>query len=98
VPEKESFRTGYADPAEDRFVVGSPEDCLAALPPWRGLGVDHVVLRTDWAGTPVGSARAPVALLAPRGGPRSSPAGPRPDQKESSWTSASSSPSPTTAG
>ncbi|GAA1836766.1 LLM class flavin-dependent oxidoreductase [Pseudonocardia ailaonensis] len=64
MPEQESFRTGYADLAQDRFVVGSPEDCLAALLPWRELGVDHFVLRTDWAGMPVEHALASVELLA----------------------------------
>jgi alkanesulfonate monooxygenase SsuD/methylene tetrahydromethanopterin reductase-like flavin-dependent oxidoreductase (luciferase family) len=94
LPDKESFRMDYSDLAEDRFVVGSPEDCLAALLPWRELGVDHFVLRTHWAGMPVEHALASVALLAREVAPdlRRSP------EKEKSWTSASSSPSPTTAG
>jgi alkanesulfonate monooxygenase SsuD/methylene tetrahydromethanopterin reductase-like flavin-dependent oxidoreductase (luciferase family) len=106
MPVKESFDRDYADLAEDRFVVGSPEDCLAALLPWRDLGVDHFVLRTDWAGMPVGDALASVELLAREVAPvlRSSPAGTpdgngtAPEKKDTSWTSASSSPSPTTAG
>lgn len=65
MPDKESFRADYADLAHDRFVVGSPDDCLAALLPWRDeLGVDHFVLRTDWAGMPVADALASVELLA----------------------------------
>ncbi|MCW0216445.1 MAG: LLM class flavin-dependent oxidoreductase [Pseudonocardia sp.] len=103
MPDKESFRAGYSDLAEDRFVVGSPEDCLAALLPWRDeIGVDHFVLRTDWAGMPVEDARASLDLLAREVAPvlRSTAAGTRSDTpgRGSPWTSASSSPSATTAG
>ncbi|MCE0762812.1 LLM class flavin-dependent oxidoreductase [Pseudonocardia kujensis] len=100
MPVKESFDRDFVELAEDRFVVGSPEDCLAALLPWRELGVDHFVLRTDWAGMPVGDALASVELLAREVAPvlRPAPAGPTPEKKDTSWTSASSSPSPTTAG
>lgn len=65
MPGSESFRVGYEDLAQDRFVVGSPEDCIAALLPWRDeLGVDHFVFRTDWAGMPVEAARTSLDLLA----------------------------------
>lgn len=65
LPGAETFRTGYDALARDRFVVGTPEDCLAALLPWRDeVGVDHFVLRTDWAGMPVEDARASLDLLA----------------------------------
>ena len=65
LPGKESFRVDYADLADDRFIVGSPEDCLEALLPWRDdLGVDHFVLRTEWAGMPVDDASASIDLLA----------------------------------
>ena len=65
MPDRESFRMGFDDLARDRFVVGSPDDCVAALRPWRDeLGVDHFVLRTDWAGLPVEHARASLSLLA----------------------------------
>lgn len=65
MPDTESFRADYEDLAQDRFVVGSPDDCLAALLPWRDeLGVDHFVLRTDWPGMPVADALASVELLA----------------------------------
>lgn len=65
MPGTESFRVGYDDLSRDRFVVGSPEDCTAALLPWRDeLGVDHFVFRTDWAGMPVEAARTSLDLLA----------------------------------
>lgn len=32
----------------DAFVIGSPEDCVAALAPYRALGVTHVTVRLLW--------------------------------------------------
>nr|WP_281456683.1 LLM class flavin-dependent oxidoreductase [Saccharopolyspora sp. TS4A08]MDI2030370.1 LLM class flavin-dependent oxidoreductase [Saccharopolyspora sp. TS4A08] len=65
MPDRESFRTDYAELADDRFIVGSPQDCVDALLPWRdSLGVNHFILRTDWAGMPVEDALASLHLLA----------------------------------
>lgn len=65
MPDEESFRADYTELADDRFIVGSPQDCLEALLPWRDeLGVNHFVLRTEWAGMPVEDARASINLLA----------------------------------
>ncbi|WP_406690030.1 LLM class flavin-dependent oxidoreductase [Saccharopolyspora sp. ID03-671] len=65
MPDRESFRTDYAELADDRFIVGSPQDCVDALLPWRdSLGVNHFILRTDWAGMPVEDALSSLHLLA----------------------------------
>lgn len=64
MPDKESFRTAYEELSNDRFVIGTPDDCLEALLPWRDLGVDHFLFRTDWAGMPVGDALSSIELLA----------------------------------
>lgn len=94
LPGNESFRTGYSDLAEDRFVVGSPEDCLAALLPWRDeLGVNHFVLRTEWAGMPVDDALASLDLINREIAPVL-----RTPERKPQWTSESSFPSRTTAG
>lgn len=64
MPDKESFRMPYEELAQSRFVVGSPEDCIDQLRPWREeLGVDHFIFRTNWAGMPIEDALASVALL-----------------------------------
>lgn len=64
MPDKESFRIPYQELAKGRFVVGSPEDCLEQLLPWRDrLGVNHFVFRTDWAGMPAEDAARSVELL-----------------------------------
>ncbi|MFC4002945.1 LLM class flavin-dependent oxidoreductase [Prauserella oleivorans] len=64
MPDRESFDMPYEDLARQRFVVGSPEDCVRALLPWRDeLGADHLILRTHWAGMPVEHALRSVELL-----------------------------------
>lgn len=64
MPDKESFRMPYDELAQSRFVVGSPQDCIEQLLPWRDeLGVDHFVFRTNWAGMPVEDALSSLALL-----------------------------------
>ncbi len=58
MPDNETFDQEFADLLEDRFALGSPEDCFEQLRPyWENLGVSHLILRTHWAGMP-----APVAL------------------------------------
>ncbi|MGH8869164.1 MAG: LLM class flavin-dependent oxidoreductase [Actinomycetes bacterium] len=64
MPDKESFRMPYEELERSRFVVGSPEDCIEQLLPWRRLGVDHFVFRTDWPGMPAAGALSSVDLLA----------------------------------
>ena len=64
MPEKESFDTAYEELAADRFIVGSPEDCVEALQPWVELGVGRLILRTHWSGLPAEDAIDSIRLLA----------------------------------
>jgi alkanesulfonate monooxygenase SsuD/methylene tetrahydromethanopterin reductase-like flavin-dependent oxidoreductase (luciferase family) len=64
MPEPESFDRAYEELAEDRFIVGSADDCIAALLPWRHeVGVDHFIFRTHWAGLPVEDSLSSIDLL-----------------------------------
>ncbi|MDO5683332.1 MAG: LLM class flavin-dependent oxidoreductase [Propionibacteriaceae bacterium] len=63
MPERDAFDAAYADLADQRFIVGSPADCLAALRPWLDLGVTDLVLRTHWAGMPTEHALESIRLL-----------------------------------
>jgi alkanesulfonate monooxygenase SsuD/methylene tetrahydromethanopterin reductase-like flavin-dependent oxidoreductase (luciferase family) len=57
MPADESFDQSFEDLLEDRFVLGSPEECYQQLRPyWEEFGVDHLVIRTHWAGMPVDTA------------------------------------------
>jgi alkanesulfonate monooxygenase SsuD/methylene tetrahydromethanopterin reductase-like flavin-dependent oxidoreductase (luciferase family) len=54
MPAEESFDKDLDDLLRDRFVLGSPQECFEQLRPyWEEFGVDHVVLRTHWAGMPL---------------------------------------------
>lgn len=64
MPDRESFDVPYEELAQQRFIVGSPEDCVRALRPWREeLGIDHFVFRTHWAGMPVENATESIKLI-----------------------------------
>ena len=60
----ESFRIPFEDLEQGRFIIGSPEDCLEQLLPWRDqLGVNHFIFRTDWIGMPPDIATSSINLL-----------------------------------
>lgn len=63
MPDRDAFDTAYADLAAQRFIVGSPADCVAALRPWLELGVTDLVLRTHWAGMPAEHAVESIRLI-----------------------------------
>lgn len=51
--------------AEGRFIVGSPETCRAAIAELQALlGVDELIVRTDWPDLPADHATESLALLA----------------------------------
>jgi alkanesulfonate monooxygenase SsuD/methylene tetrahydromethanopterin reductase-like flavin-dependent oxidoreductase (luciferase family) len=64
LPGDESFEKPLAELESGRFILGSPDDCLDALLPWRDeLGINHFVLRSHWSGMPVEPALASIRLL-----------------------------------
>ena len=49
---------------KDRFVLGSPEECYEQLRPyWERLGVNHLVIRTHWAGMPLSTGLHSTRLI-----------------------------------
>ena len=64
LPGEEDFRIPFDDLARDRFIIGTPDDCLQQLLPLReSLGVDHFIFRTDWIGMPADTALQSIELL-----------------------------------
>ncbi|MCY4424759.1 MAG: LLM class flavin-dependent oxidoreductase [Acidimicrobiaceae bacterium] len=64
LPGDEDFRAGFDELSEGRFIVGTPDDCLEKLLPWRDeLDVDHFIFRTDWVGMPADTALQSIDLL-----------------------------------
>jgi alkanesulfonate monooxygenase SsuD/methylene tetrahydromethanopterin reductase-like flavin-dependent oxidoreductase (luciferase family) len=48
-----SFARPMAELENDRFVIGTPDECLEQLLPWTKLGVNHFVFKTSWPGMPL---------------------------------------------
>lgn len=64
MPEDESFDQSFDDLIQDRFVLGSPEECYAQLRPYcEELGINHLVVRSHWAGMPLSTALSSMRLF-----------------------------------
>lgn len=64
MPADESFDKGFDELLEDRFVLGSPEECYEQLRPyWEAFPVSELVLRPHWAGMPVELTRGSMELM-----------------------------------
>lgn len=64
MPAGETFDQSPEDLFANRFVLGSPEDCYEQLRPyWERLGINHLVVRSHWAGMPVEAAKQGMHLF-----------------------------------
>jgi len=64
MPGKEDFSRSLDELVEGRFILGSPQDCYEQLKPyWEEFGVNHMIIRTHWAGMPLSSALASMRLI-----------------------------------
>jgi alkanesulfonate monooxygenase SsuD/methylene tetrahydromethanopterin reductase-like flavin-dependent oxidoreductase (luciferase family) len=64
MPTGDSLDRPVDELVDQRFIVGSPDDCLEELRAWRDeVGVDHFILRTEWAGMPPELAQRSLQLL-----------------------------------
>ena len=64
LPGNESFHQPLDSLLEDRFVIGSPEECYEQLRPcWEEIGANYLVFRTHWSGMPVGNALSSMRLI-----------------------------------
>jgi len=53
LPADDQFAEEFQELAKDRFIVGSPEDCIGELKRYEELGIDQVSLRMNWPGMPL---------------------------------------------
>ena len=64
MPDHERIDKSFEALVQDRFVIGSPEDCWNQLQPYiKELGVTHFVFRTHFLGMPAASAMASLKLM-----------------------------------
>lgn len=63
MPDRDDFAAAYEQLSAQRFVVGSPEDVIAELAPWKAIGVNQFIFRTHWIGMPLESTMQSIKLL-----------------------------------
>jgi alkanesulfonate monooxygenase SsuD/methylene tetrahydromethanopterin reductase-like flavin-dependent oxidoreductase (luciferase family) len=64
MPDNSDFGRSLDELIEGRFVLGSPQECYEQLKPyWEQFGVNHLIIRTHWAGMPLSSAVASMRLI-----------------------------------
>jgi alkanesulfonate monooxygenase SsuD/methylene tetrahydromethanopterin reductase-like flavin-dependent oxidoreductase (luciferase family) len=64
MPDSDDFSRSLDELIKDRFILGSPQECYDQLKPyWEEFGVNHLVIRTHWAGMPVSTALASMRLI-----------------------------------
>jgi alkanesulfonate monooxygenase SsuD/methylene tetrahydromethanopterin reductase-like flavin-dependent oxidoreductase (luciferase family) len=64
LPAEETLQQPFDELAQDRFILGSPEECFTQLRAFvEGAGVNYFLLRTHWSGLPVSAALQSMRLL-----------------------------------
>jgi alkanesulfonate monooxygenase SsuD/methylene tetrahydromethanopterin reductase-like flavin-dependent oxidoreductase (luciferase family) len=64
LPGQDSFSQSLDALLQDRFVLGSPEECYEQLRPcWDQAGTNFLIFRTHWSGMPVADALASMRLI-----------------------------------
>jgi len=63
MPAGETFRQPFESLLQDRFVLGSPEDCYEQLRSTWDAGANFIFFRTQWSGMPVGRALSSMRLI-----------------------------------
>ncbi|MDW8119966.1 MAG: LLM class flavin-dependent oxidoreductase [Chloroflexota bacterium] len=70
LPGQETFRTRLDALAQDRFIIGSPDDCSRVLERYAELGIGSAHFRMHWPGMPLSQALRGMELFARRVMPR----------------------------
>lgn len=73
LPGEEDFAVPLQQLAEDRFILGDPDDCAEQIERYRALGVDRIHLRMNWPGMPLEAAMEGLARFASEVIPRFRP-------------------------
>jgi alkanesulfonate monooxygenase SsuD/methylene tetrahydromethanopterin reductase-like flavin-dependent oxidoreductase (luciferase family) len=67
MPKEESLSVPFPDLARDRFILGSPAECVEDIERHhRRLGINHLIVRVQWPGMPQEQALEQIRLLGER--------------------------------
>ncbi|ETX00670.1 MAG: hypothetical protein ETSY1_10420 [Candidatus Entotheonella factor] len=60
LPNADRIDVGFEQVLADRFILGSPSDCIAEIERYRQLGVQELIVRCQWPGMPGESTLAAI--------------------------------------
>ncbi len=63
VPEEAGFRLDFEELADERFIIGDPQDCIQGLRRCAEMGATTVVVRLQWPGMPSSYTYKAIELL-----------------------------------
>ncbi len=52
LPQADSIDVSFERVLEDRFIIGSPEECVEEIQKYQELGIQELILRCQWPGMP----------------------------------------------
>ena len=52
LPQADRIDVSFEQVLEGRFIIGSPEECIAEIKKYQELGVEELILRCQWPGMP----------------------------------------------
>ena len=50
LPEADRIDVSFEQVLEGRFIIGSPEECIDEIHKYKDLGVEELILRSQWPG------------------------------------------------
>jgi alkanesulfonate monooxygenase SsuD/methylene tetrahydromethanopterin reductase-like flavin-dependent oxidoreductase (luciferase family) len=56
LPETDRIDVEFEHVLQDRFIIGSPEDCVGEIERYQALGVQEIIVRCQWPGMPCDAA------------------------------------------
>jgi alkanesulfonate monooxygenase SsuD/methylene tetrahydromethanopterin reductase-like flavin-dependent oxidoreductase (luciferase family) len=64
MPEGDDFSGSFHELLEDRFILGSPEECIAEIDRYRdALGITEILVRVQWPGMPQAEAMRNLEMI-----------------------------------
>jgi alkanesulfonate monooxygenase SsuD/methylene tetrahydromethanopterin reductase-like flavin-dependent oxidoreductase (luciferase family) len=52
LPEADRIDVPFERVLQDRFIIGSPDECIAEVKKYQALGIEELILRCQWPGMP----------------------------------------------
>jgi alkanesulfonate monooxygenase SsuD/methylene tetrahydromethanopterin reductase-like flavin-dependent oxidoreductase (luciferase family) len=63
LPEADRIDVPFEQVLEGRFIIGTPEDCLAEIQKYQDTGVQEIIMRCQWPGMSIKEGLAAIQLF-----------------------------------